>query len=117
MKMEAALVNGYCDWLAKQGRRLHVARYKNLQCDGYEQKRQNLIEAKALTRREHIRMAVGQLLDYGFLGENKFGVLNKAILLPSKPSPHLVDWLEPLNIKVIWQEKGAFLDNANGQFC
>ena len=64
----------------------------------------NLIEAKSSSRREHIRMAVRQLLDYAFQGRKKLGDSNKAILLPKKPNPAAVKWLEPLKIKIIWRD-------------
>jgi len=32
------------------------------------------------------------------------------------PRSDIVDWLDALEITVIWREKKAFLDNANGQF-
>ncbi|MGA2605870.1 MAG: hypothetical protein ABSH01_00265 [Terriglobia bacterium] len=79
-------------------------------------KRRNLIEAKSSISREHIRMAVGQLLDYAFQVEKKFGKPNMAILLPRKPHPNSVNWLPQRNISLVWPEKAAFVDNANGQF-
>jgi uncharacterized protein len=115
-KIEAGLLEDYRRWLEHQDRALSAVKYRMLQCDAYEQARQNLIEAKSSTSREHIRMAVGQLLDYAFQGSHKFGNPHKAILLPSEPRSDIVKWLESLNIKVIWREKKAFLDNANGQF-
>ena len=75
-----------------------------------------MIEAKSSISREHIRMAVGQLLDYAFQGEKEFGKPNMGILLPEEPDPNSVDWLQPLKISLIWRKKAAFLDNANGQF-
>lgn len=116
IKIEAKLLYGYQDWLNKQDRKLSVAKYGTLRCDGYEKERGNLIEAKSSARREHIRMAVGQLLDYAFLGKQKFGEPNKAILLPKKPHPNIEKWLLSLEISIIWRERGSFLDNANGQF-
>jgi uncharacterized protein len=115
-KIEAELLEDYRRWLERRDRTLSAVKYRALQCDAYEQARQNLIEAKSSTRREHIRMAVGQLLDYAFQGSQKFGNPHKAILLPSEPRSDILEWLESLNIKVIWREKKAFLDNANGQF-
>jgi len=91
-------------------------RYKNLRCDAFEAERKNLIEAKCSVRREYIRMAVGQLLEYAFLGRERFGACNKAILLPEKPDLHSIEWLSDFHINVIWKEKNAFLDDANGQF-
>ncbi|MGD0650065.1 MAG: hypothetical protein ABSA97_02820 [Verrucomicrobiia bacterium] len=115
-KMEAKLLESYRRWVAQQGRKLPAVKYKTLQCDAYEEDRRNLIEAKSSASREHIRMAVGQLLDYAFQGKKKFGEPHKAILLPSEPRSDIVSWLDSLKIKIIWPEKGVFLDNANGQF-
>jgi len=115
-KVEAELLQSYRRWLAEQGRKLSAVKYRALQCDAYEEDRRNLIEAKSSARREHIRMAVGQVLDYAFQGRKKFGAAHKAILLPSEPSSEIVDWLDSLEIKVIWRDKKAFLDSANGQF-
>jgi hypothetical protein len=61
-------------------------------------------------------MAVGQILDYAFQGRKEFGDSHKAILLPERPHPDILSWLESLKIKAIWRERSAFLDNANGQF-
>ena len=113
---EAALVKSYERWLTKKGRKLMTQEYnERLQCDRYEVKRRNLIEAKASTSRENIRMAVGQLLDYAYLGKNEFGEPNKAILLPKKPHPEIVNWLRHLHISIIWREGESFEDNADGQ--
>jgi hypothetical protein len=116
IKREAVLLQRYSQWLDKQGRKLPTTKHGRLQCDGFEEGTRNLIEAKGESSRERIRMAVGQLLDYGFQIQKKFGKTHMAILLPKKPRADLVDWLGPLGIRVIWREKGAFLDNANGQF-
>lgn len=115
-KIEAKLVENYRIWLKQQDRILQSVKYKNLQCDGFEEERNNLIEAKSSTSREHIRMAVGQLLDYGFQGRKKFGRTSMAILVPQKPRDDIEDWLASLKISVIWSEKQSFLDNANGKF-
>jgi len=114
---EALLMRDYRHWLKIQKRTLSSLKYKKLQCDGYEKNRGNLIEAKSSISREHIRMAVGQLLDYAYQGKTHLGAPNMAILLPQKPLSRVVEWLEPLKIRLVWQEKGSFLDNANGQFA
>ncbi len=113
---EARLLRAYRDWLNEQNRKLGVARYNKLHCDGFEIERNNLIEAKSSCRREHIRMAVGQLLDYSFQGKAKFGNPHLAILLPAEPDSELTAWLNALEIAVIWRSRGRFFDNANGQF-
>jgi hypothetical protein len=115
-KVESELLDGYTRWLERQDRKLSAVKYNALQCDAYEEARRNLIEAKSSARRENIRMAVGQLLDYAFQGNKKFGNPHKAILLPREPGPDIVNWLDSLDIKVIWRDKKVFLDNANGRF-
>ena len=115
-KEEAALVKEYKKWLADQGRNVERLIYKRLQCDAYEKDRNNLIEAKSSVKREYIRMAVGQLLDYAFLGKELFGMPNMAILLPRKPDAKLLEWIYDLNISAIWKQRKTFVDNAQGQF-
>jgi hypothetical protein len=115
-KDEERLVRDYRRWLERQERECRAARYGRLQCDVSEEQHRNLIEAKSSVRREYIRMAVGQLLDYAFHIGKKFPHPNLAILLPRKPDPDSIDWLPRLNISVIWREKGVFRDNANGKF-
>jgi hypothetical protein len=116
-KNEERLLIAYRNWLDSQGRKLRTARYGKLQCDAFEERRRNLIEAKSSASREHIRMAVGQLLDYAFQIRKKFPDVNMAVLLPRMPDWRAVDWLPKLKIAVIWRENGAFLDNAKGKFC
>jgi uncharacterized protein YacL (UPF0231 family) len=115
-KIEFGLLDGYRRWLIQQDRNLSLARYGKLQCDGYEERCRNLIEAKASTSREHVRMAVGQLLDYAFQGEAQLGKPHKAVLLPARPDPNIEKWLRHLNISIIWRDGKSFFDNANGQF-
>ena len=113
---EAGLLASYREWLKKQDRQLVAARYGKLWCDGYEVETKNLVEAKSSTQREYVRMAVGQLLDYAFMGKKHFGEPNKAILLPAKPEAEVLEWLRSLDISVIWQERGLFFDNADRWF-
>jgi len=91
-------------------------KYGRIECDAWEEERQNLIEAKGSTSREDIRMAVGQLFDYAFQRKEGLKQPHKAILLPAEPARDSVEWLEPLGIKIIWRRGRSFLDNANGQF-
>jgi hypothetical protein len=87
-----------------------------LRCDAYEKITCNLIEAKSATTREHIRMAVGQLRDYAFQGRQAFPNPNKAILLPHKPGPDILEWLAAEQIAVIWRKGKDFFDTAGGKF-
>ena len=116
-KAEERLMIDFRKWLKHQARKLEVAKYGSLRCDGYERQRRILIEAKSSVSREHIRMAVGQLLDYGFQIRKTLGKARMALLLPRKPDPSSINWLAELNIGVIWRENGAFSDNAAGKLC
>lgn len=113
---EAALVERYRLWLESQDRKLRLFRIGLLKCDAYEHGRKNLIEAKCSPKREYVRMAVGQLLDYEFQAHAKIGKCHKAILLPGKPEGSLMRWLKSLEIGVVWEDGTDFLDSANGQF-
>lgn len=113
---EARLLADYQKWLSVQNREAPPFRYGTLRCDALEEAENNLIEAKSSIRREHIRMAVGQLLDYAFRAKENRCVLNKAVLLPRRPPSEILRWLDSINIKVIWRAKGSFVDNANGRF-
>jgi hypothetical protein len=115
-KNEARLLIGYQRWLKRHGRNLVSAIHGKLQCDGFERARCNLIEAKSSTSREHIRMAVGQLLDYAYQIGRKFGKPNLAILLPREPDLNSVSWLPRCKVSLVWCKSGIFVDNANGQF-
>jgi hypothetical protein len=87
-----------------------------MECDAWEDDRQNLIEAKGSVSREDIRMAVGELFHYAFLGREICNQPNLAVLLPKYPSDDYVKWLASIDIKIIWRKGQAFADNANGQF-
>jgi hypothetical protein len=115
-RREKELLDNYQRWLAKQGRHLSVLPYGRLQCDGWEEKRKNLIEAKGSVSREDIRMAVGQLCDYSFQGKSRCKLPNMAILLPRKPPSERVEWLKPTGIKIIWRRGQSFQDNTDGRF-
>ncbi len=115
-KREAALVRDFKKWLRGRAHVVGQLVYGRLLCDAHEKDRNNLIEAKSSDRREYIRMAVGQLLDYAFLGREKFGAPHMAILLPKKPGAEILPWLEGMTIKVIWKQRNEFVDNAQGRF-
>lgn len=113
---ESRLLQDYQQWLKRQNRSLSSVRYGRLRCDAYERARHNLIEAKSSAKRGHIRMAVGQLLDYAFQGRKKLPDPAMAILVPHKPERKDVQWLQSLKISIIWREGDKFFDNANSRF-
>jgi hypothetical protein len=116
-KREAELLEAYRAWIRqKYGYVPRAIKAGKLTNDCFDESRCNLIEAKGSIKREDIRMAVGQLFDYGFYADKRFSNPNLAILLPRRPAVELVEWLLPLNIGLIWRGRGVFRDNANGKF-
>jgi hypothetical protein len=114
-KKEEKLVRQYLEWLEERNRNVKVMSDGQLRCDVYEKDRNNLIEAKASPKREYIRMAVGQLIDYAYVGRAVFGKPHMAILLPRKPDLKQLEWL-PKQIRVVWKKGKIFDDNANKGF-
>jgi hypothetical protein len=84
--------------------------FRPLFTDGWASESSTLIEAKASTSRENIRMAIGQLLDYRRLIRSKVKVKRMAILVPSKPREDLIKLLKELKIKTIFKEKEKFVE-------
>lgn len=66
-----------------------------------------LVEAKGSVTRENVRMAIGQLMDYGRFFEK----MKRAVLLPSEPRKDLVKLLESAGISVIWRDSSKFVSN------
>jgi hypothetical protein len=81
--------------------------------DLFNHTRGQLIEAKAGASRIEIRMAIGQLADYGRFIEDLKG---RAVLLGARPHPDLIDLLTDQGIAAIWRSGGGFADNASGAF-
>ena len=55
-------------------------------CAVYDESRANLVEAKGSGVRGELRMAVGQLIDYGRFLDAEVG---RGVLLPARPRPDL----------------------------
>ncbi len=66
-----------------------------------------LYEAKGLPTREHVRMAIGQLLDYRRHINVRPG-LRLAVLLPQEPSADIRDLLAAENIALVTQTDSGF---------
>jgi hypothetical protein len=90
-----------------------TAEAKPLLSDIYDQTRQNLIEAKGTGSREAVRMAIGQLADYGRFTPD--GTAD-AVLLPERPRGDLEQLLASQHISCVWQTTTGFDDNAGGRF-
>jgi len=115
-RKEKELLDDYKRWLEKQGRKLSRLQIGQMQCDAWEEERQNLIEAKGTINRQDIRMAVGQLLDYAHQIRKDLRNPGKAILLPEKPDQNDAGWVESSGIKIAWRSGRRFQDNAGGRF-
>lgn len=71
--------------------------------------RKLVVEAKPSVSREHVRLAVGQVLDYQHLLAMNKQTFLPAILLPSCPQPDLVALIKSLGITLIIEcEDGKF---------
>lgn len=68
-----------------------------------------VVETIPTTSREHVRLAIGQVLDYCHLLAMSSKKLSPAILLPSLPQSDLVSLVKSLDISlIIEQEDGSF---------
>lgn len=119
VRREARLVRDYAAFLESRGD--EVARNKllpsgsshALYSDVYNATRKHLVEAKAGTGRGDVRMAIGQLADYGrFVPKGT----DRAVLLDAKPQPDLLALLESQGVAAIWRNGEGFADNVGGKF-
>lgn len=119
-RAEHRLVVAYTRYLRQQGDSADASKIKTvgghatLYTDVFNYTRNHLIEAKAHGSREEVRMALGQLADYGRYYVDT--TPDRAILLPAKPAPELMALLESQHVAVIWREGTGFCDNAGGRF-
>jgi hypothetical protein len=60
-----------------------------------------IVEVKSSSETANLRMAVGQLFSYSY-SLNKKREFDLCVLLPEKPTPHDSQWLEWLEIGLIW---------------
>ena len=107
-RAEAILVHEFQAWLVHQhglsatGLRIpYAAEGRNLRADLFITDPRVLVEAKATTARESIRMAIGQLLDYQRWMSPKPCSL---LLTPDQPPPDMRDLLDSLSIAHAWRE-------------
>jgi hypothetical protein len=111
LRAEHGLVARYTAWLAGIGVESVARLYRvptlalPLRCDIFLPEKNVLIEAKSSYRRESIRMAIGQLLDYRRYEKTEPEL---AVLLPSSPNKDIRDLLAGLDISLIWPRKSGF---------
>jgi hypothetical protein len=105
-RAEASLVHRYRRHLQSQGHtvsRLRVVPPDEgapLYSDLWDETAVELIEAKGSVTRDQLRHAVGQLLDYGRFIDAK----TLSILVPSRPRPDLLAYLQSVGMDVIYPE-------------
>ncbi|WP_113705278.1 restriction endonuclease [Nonomuraea lactucae] len=109
-RKEAALVQALGDYL--RGKSHKVGRHQMLPkgetrplfTDLYDHTAKLLVEAKGSVTRENVRMAIGQLADYGrFLPD-----ATRAILLPSEPRQDLIELAHSQDIVIVWPAKQGY---------
>jgi hypothetical protein len=89
--------------LLKIGMRAHLYRLpggERLACDLFDETTGTLVEAKGDVRRESLRMAVGQLIDYRRLEGTK---VHPAVLLPRRPSDDLKSFLRSAGVALVYR--------------
>ena len=103
---EARLVDQYVSWLNEDARFGHnYIREARLFVDLFDLRHWQLLEAKASTGREAIRMALGQLRDYKRYYHGRHPSL--AVLLPSRPSDSCIQLLTDNRTAVVWRTSGG----------
>ncbi|MGR6967014.1 hypothetical protein ACU610_21370 [Geodermatophilus sp. URMC 61] len=110
-RIEARLVHDFRDWLVQEhglaatGLRIpYAVEARSLRADLFITTPRVLVEAKASTAREHIRMAIGQLLDYQRWVKP---TPNMCILTPGRPADDLLELLGELGIGAAWRKTPA----------
>jgi hypothetical protein len=89
---------------------LPVGERKPLFTDLYDKDLDLLVEAKGSVTRENIRMAIGQLADYGrFLPDS-----TPAILVPTKPRMDLIELATSQEIVILWPGAAGFESSRVG---
>ncbi|MFD4587926.1 restriction endonuclease [Streptomyces sp. NPDC058434] len=105
-RIEARLVHSFASYLMSRGhescrhRMLPPGETRPLFTDLYCKRLGLLVEAKGSVTRENVRMAIGQLADYGRFVEHT----KRAILMPSQPRADLLALAESQGCAVIWPE-------------
>lgn len=103
-RREAALVHRYREHLRRQGHQVSRLRVVPpgesypLYSDLWDETALELIEAKGTATRDQLRVAVGQLLDYGRFVDPK----RRSVLLPSRPRADLLAYLHAVGVDAIY---------------
>ncbi|MGW1985414.1 hypothetical protein ACWCPJ_23665 [Streptomyces collinus] len=110
---EAMLVTAFTEHLTAAGHETHGFQFViegepgTLKADLYDATDHVLYEAKGLTTRANVRMAIGQLADYRRRVPGK-ETLRVAVLLPRPPTPDVQQLLVEQNIALVYQTDDGF---------
>lgn len=113
-RREAKLVLDFEAYLLARGRAVSRKRVlppgerKPMYTDLYDDTTKALVEAKGTTSREAMRMALGQLADYGRF----VPATHRAVLLPERPRADLEALAVSQGAAVIWQTSNGFDSTA-----
>ena len=119
IRREQGLVLDYAQFLERIGSTVSRFRVqppgeaRAIVCDVYDETRNNLVEAKGTGARGEIRMAIGQLTDYGRFCDPAPAL---AVLLPTRPRSDLEALLSSAAVSAVWPVGDGFEDNAGGRF-
>jgi hypothetical protein len=111
-RKESKLMDQFRKYREKNGQSV-LKRYKikinsnTYWTDGWCEDEQMLIEAKSSSSRNHLRLAIGQLMDYR--RHIKPRPKKLAILVPTKPQEDLIDLILELEIQLIYKEGNTFI--------
>jgi hypothetical protein len=111
LRTEAKLVSRYVDHLTNVGK--STSRHKVptpaghvMYTDIYVKDDLDLIEAKASSSRQHVRVGLGQILDYARYVDHK----TLALLVPTRPEPEMIALLIAHGIGCIWETESKTFD-------
>mgnify|MGYP001377258985 CR=1 FL=1 len=106
VRRESALVSRFVEWLGKQGLTasrdaIPVPGGQLLYTDVFVNESRELLEAKSSASREHIRVALGQILDY----ERYVDHDALAVLVPTRPSQDMISLLIKHGVGCVWETR------------
>jgi hypothetical protein len=108
-KREANLVRRYTKYLEAHGSKVTRKEIRlpdlghPLYSDLFDNGRGELVEAKSSASRNHVRLALGQLLDYARYVKPE----RRAVLLPSDPGDDLVKLLHSVGVTCVYESENA----------
>lgn len=114
LRREGELVKAFAAHLAAAGHETHSFQITiagepgALTPDLYDATDHVLYEAKGLTTRANVRMAIGQLADYRRHIPGRKDLLRVAVLLPSKPTEDIKDLLGQEYVELVYQTDDGF---------